>query len=69
MGHSHVGVIALQLALDHPTSVGTLSLLEPALVAFIPQAKVIREKFVHIVHAYERGNKTGSIDQMLQMMG
>lgn len=40
-GISHGGVIALQLALDHPTSMRTLSLLEPALVAFIPQAKII----------------------------
>jgi pimeloyl-ACP methyl ester carboxylesterase len=57
------------LALDHPTSIYTLSLLEPALVAFIPQAKVIQEKFVPIVQAYEWGNKTGSNDQMLQMIG
>ncbi len=69
VGHSQGGVIALQLALDHPTSVHTLSLLEPALVEFIPQPKVIQEKFVHIVQAYESGNKTGAIDQMLQMIG
>jgi pimeloyl-ACP methyl ester carboxylesterase len=69
VGHSHGGVIALQLALDHPTSICTLSLLEPALVAFIPQAKVIQEKFVHIVQAYDRGDKTGAIDQMLEMIG
>jgi pimeloyl-ACP methyl ester carboxylesterase len=69
VGHSHGGVIALQLALDHPTSICTLSLLEPALVAFIPQAKVIQEKFVHIVQAYDREDKTGSIDEMLQIIG
>jgi pimeloyl-ACP methyl ester carboxylesterase len=69
VGHSHGGVIALQLALDHPTSIYTLSLLEPALVAFIPQAKVIQEKFVPVMQAYARGDKTGSIDQMLQMIG
>lgn len=57
VGHSHGGVIALQLALDHHTSVRTLSLLEPALVAFIP------------LQAYESGNKTGAIDHMLQMIG
>jgi pimeloyl-ACP methyl ester carboxylesterase len=43
VGHSHGGVIALQLAVDPPTSICTLSLLEPALVAFIPRAKVIQE--------------------------
>lgn len=69
VGHSHGGVIALQHALDIPTSVRTLSLLEPALVGFIPQAKVIQEKFMSIVQAYEKGDKTGSIDQMLQMIG
>ena len=32
VGHSHGGVIALQLALDFPESVSSLSLLEPALI-------------------------------------
>jgi pimeloyl-ACP methyl ester carboxylesterase len=59
----------LQFALDYSASVRTLSLLEPALVGFIPDAKVIQQKFVSIIQAYEKGDKTGSIDQMLQMIG
>ena len=69
VGHSQGGVIALQFALDYSASVRTLSLLEPALVGFIPEAKAIQQKFVPIIQAYERGDKTGSIDQMLQIIG
>jgi pimeloyl-ACP methyl ester carboxylesterase len=64
VGHSHGGVIVLQFALDYSTSVRTLSLLEPALVGFIPEAKVIQQKFVPIMQAYQSGDKTGAIDQI-----
>ena len=53
VGHSHGGVIALQFAVDYSASVRTLSLLEPALVGFIPEAKVIQQKFVPIIQAYQ----------------
>jgi len=69
VGHSQGGVIALQFALDYSASVRTLSLLEPALVGFIPEAKVIQQKFVRIIQAYEMGDKTGAINQMLEMIG
>jgi len=46
VGHSHGGVITLQFALDYSASVRTLSLLEPVLVGFIPDAKVIQQKFL-----------------------
>lgn len=54
VGHSHGGVTALQLALDHTTSVRTLSLIEPALVAFIPQAKVIQDTYCARVREEEQ---------------
>jgi len=59
VGHSHGGVIALQFALHYPASVRTLHLLEPALVGFIPEAKIIQQKFVLIIQAYNMGYKTG----------
>ena len=69
MGHSQGGVIALQLAIDYPVCVHSLSLLEPALVGYISTAKAIQEKFVPVIQTYEKGDKKGAIDQMLQIIG
>ena len=39
VGHSYGGVIALQLALDAPQVVHSLTLLEPARVGFVPSGQ------------------------------
>lgn len=57
VGHSHGGVIALQHALDIPTSVRTLSLLEPALVGFIPQAKLSKKNLCLLCRRTRRGTR------------
>ena len=69
VAHSHGGAIALQLAIDYPLFVHTLSLLEPALVDYIPKAQAIQKKFVPIIQTYEKGDKEVAIDQMLQIVG
>jgi pimeloyl-ACP methyl ester carboxylesterase len=55
VGHSQGGVIALQLVIDYPDYVHSLSLLEPALVEFIPSVQKIKEQFRSIIQMYEQG--------------
>lgn len=71
VGHSHGGVIALQLALDYPSYVHSLSLLEPCLGFLLQEEKIkaVEEKLLAAVQAYERGNKREGIDQILQIVG
>ncbi|MGH9979159.1 MAG: alpha/beta fold hydrolase [Nitrososphaeraceae archaeon] len=69
VGHSQGGVIAIQFALDYPQLVKSLSLLEPALVGFIPSAKKIQEKITAITRLYKIGDKKGAIDSMMRLVG
>ena len=66
VGHSYGGVIALQLALDAPKSVHSLSLLEPALIPLVPSGPEIMQQMMPIVHMYEAGNKAGAVDAFLK---
>jgi pimeloyl-ACP methyl ester carboxylesterase len=68
VGHSHGGVIALQLALYYPACVYSLSLLELALVGYISQAVAIQKKFLPVIHMYKKGDEKGAIYQMLQIV-
>ena len=61
-GHSYGGVIALQLALDHPEVVHSLALLEPALVGMIPNSAAFMQQIAPIVKQYEQGDKRGALD-------
>ena len=69
VGHSHGGVIALQLALDYPDSVHSLSLLEPALIGYIPNSQKYIQEHIPIVQMYEKGYKAQAIDGFLNLVG
>jgi pimeloyl-ACP methyl ester carboxylesterase len=58
VGHSSGGLIALQLARDHPQRVASLVLLEPAL----PVPGVGSPGIAQSLQAYERGDRAGAID-------
>lgn len=68
VGHSHGGVIALQLAVDYPGAVHSLSLLEPALGWYTPSAKKIMQLHLPIIEKYEKGDKIGATDAFLQLV-
>lgn len=69
VGHSHGGVIALQLALDYPDIVHSLSLLEPALIGYIPNSQKYIQEHMPIIQMYEKGNKAQAIDAFLNLVG
>jgi pimeloyl-ACP methyl ester carboxylesterase len=54
-GHSTGGVVAAQLALDHPRTVHTLILLEPFLLS-VPSGKATLEQAAPAFEAYGRGD-------------
>jgi pimeloyl-ACP methyl ester carboxylesterase len=68
-GHSYGGIIALQLALDHPETVGSIALLEPALVAFVPDAAAFNDGVGSVVKRYIDGDKAGALDGFLSAVG
>lgn len=58
VGYSYGGPIVLQLTLDTPEVVHSLSLLEPALM-IVPSAQQFMEAVGPIAQMYEAGDKTG----------
>jgi len=75
VGHSSGGNIALQLALDAPDVVGSLALLEPALVASPsgPQkdSAAIGSSFQigPVLQLYAAGDKAGAVDAWMRGVG
>ena len=69
VGHSHGGVIALQLALDFPKNVSSLCLLEPALIGYIPNSQKYIQEHIPIIQMYEKGDKVQAIDGFLNLVG
>lgn len=65
VGHSSGGVIALQLALDAPEAVRSLTLLEPALLE-VPSGAAFFEAVGPAVQMYEAGDKAGAVDTFLR---
>jgi len=61
VGHSSSAAIALQLALDHPGTVQTLSLLETALLA-VPSGSFA----VRAIQAYQAGDRHAAVDIWLR---
>jgi pimeloyl-ACP methyl ester carboxylesterase len=68
VGHSYGGAIALQLALDAAETVGSLALLEPALM-MVPSASQFMESMGPVVKAHSSGDKATAIDGILQGLG
>jgi pimeloyl-ACP methyl ester carboxylesterase len=66
VGHSHGGVIALQLALDSPDVVHSLALLEPALMVGA-SAQSYRDAMIRGQQRFREGSPTVVVDQFLQV--
>jgi pimeloyl-ACP methyl ester carboxylesterase len=65
VGHSYGGVTALQLALDGPDAVRSLSLLEPPLMT-VPSGEQVGETMGRIAAVYESGDKATAVDDFLR---
>lgn len=63
-GHSYGGVIALQLALDAPGAVGSLALLEPALLTG-PASQSLLAAVGASLAAYQAGDRAAAVDGFL----
>ncbi|HEY7572046.1 MAG TPA: alpha/beta hydrolase [Nitrososphaeraceae archaeon] len=64
LGHSVGGAIALQLAMDHPETVRTLSLLEPALTGYDlhnTRGSEVVTSFSSLIDMYDAGDKVKAI--------
>lgn len=64
-GHSYGGVIALQLAMEHPTAVHSLALLEPALVGIVPDSAQLMGGMGPVVETYQKGDQRGALEGFL----
>jgi pimeloyl-ACP methyl ester carboxylesterase len=69
VGHSYGGTIALQLAIDAPSKIHTLSLLEPALVGYVQSASELIPKLESSVDMYKKGNIVQAIHSFCQLIG
>jgi pimeloyl-ACP methyl ester carboxylesterase len=68
VGHSIGGTIALQLAINYPNSVHSLSLLEPALTGYNPQGdKEVIQESTSLIQMYDKGNRSQAIDNFMKM--
>jgi pimeloyl-ACP methyl ester carboxylesterase len=66
VGHSYGAAIAIQWALDAPTAIQSLALLEPPLVASIPSGPTFWEGVASVrQQLYDPGDKAGAIDAFL----
>ena len=65
-GHSYGAAIAIQWALDAPTAIQSLALLEPPLVAGIPSGPTFWDGVASVrQQLYDPGNKAGAVDAFL----
>jgi pimeloyl-ACP methyl ester carboxylesterase len=64
VGHSSGGSIAIQIALDNPEAVRSLTLLEPALLD-VPGGAALLEKLGASGPIYAGGDKAGAVDTFL----
>jgi pimeloyl-ACP methyl ester carboxylesterase len=68
VGHSYGGVVALQLALDTPSAVHSLALLEPSIPAALGDPAVAQAFMEGVGKAYGQfgaGDKAGAVDTWL----
>ncbi|HZD35858.1 MAG TPA: alpha/beta hydrolase [Nitrososphaeraceae archaeon] len=66
VGHSNAGLIVLQLAIDASDMVHSLSLLEPALVGFVPSGSQFAKRLVTVAGLLHEGKKLEALDFFLQ---
>ncbi|RKU00169.1 hypothetical protein C7H84_27280 [Burkholderia sp. Nafp2/4-1b] len=64
-GHSFGAGIALQMAIDAPSRVRTLALLEPPLGALVPSAEQFAEWTTTVREIYDSGDKAAAADMVL----
>ena len=67
VGHSSGGCIALQLALDAPEIVHSLTLLEPGLLD-VPSGPLLVEKLASSIQLYGAGKKEEAVDTGLRVV-
>lgn len=65
-GHSYGGATLLQLALDAPDAVHTLSLLEPPLP--VPSAEAFIGRLAALFPVYEAGDRVRAVDEFLDIV-
>ncbi len=72
VGSSYGGGIAIQLAVDNPEYVRSLSLLEPVLPAAMlsvsPKAQQFLQAIAPIGQMYQQGNKAGAIEAFMRLV-
>jgi pimeloyl-ACP methyl ester carboxylesterase len=68
VGHSYGGVVALQLAIDHPERVHTLALLEPPLLS-VPGAADFASGVAAVAELYQSGDADGALVAFLNAVG
>jgi len=67
-GHSYGGAVALQMALDAPTRVHSLALLEPGLVS-APSGEEFGAAAARIAERYQSGDADGALVAFLTLVG
>ena len=72
VGHSYGGGIAMQLAVDSPGYVRSLSLLEPVLPTGVASASGVRQQFSRaiapIVQLFQKGERAGAIEVFMRQV-
>lgn len=66
VGHSYGSLVALQLAVDAPEAVRTVTLLEAGLASLLPSAAAIGEALAPIGAAYGAGDFERAVDMVSQ---
>jgi pimeloyl-ACP methyl ester carboxylesterase len=66
IGHSYAGLVALQLAVDASDMVHSLTLLEPALIGFIPSGSQFGRQLETVMSLLQEGKKAEALDFFLR---